>query len=740
MRLAAAAIAVWMILLALLALVEIQDPDFCFHVAWGRILSQDFAGAAHLTLGQDPDVARYAYSYWLYQILAAALYDVGPATVVASRLLLLLGTFLLAAVVAARRGATLRGIAPAFAAAVVVSEERFLDRPELLSFLLWTAALGLLLDGRTGRRAWPLLLLQTLWANVHPWFGLLPALWLSFAVGDRLDGRPRKLRSDALVLAGLLLAGSISPAGPRAWLGPLALARFLGGAGAPPFPIAEMMSPFASFQPSAAVWVFRIAAPVVLVAAWLARRRIGMGSVLTLVLAALLASAARRGMPLFALSFLALLPPGLDALSGVLARGSLGRRAGQAWLGLVAAVGVAGIVGIGTGMLFLLKDQDSRLGLRVSDSLPCWGAARFLAREKIEGPVFHPAVAAGPMLLENGARLEPYLDARWEGTRETLEAYRSIRSADDETIASVWDPLNGARGFQAVVLDFYEMPALLRLLAADPRWGILYRDPTAVVFARRHGANQQTIKKYEARLLLAAAGPDQAREEKLGRLVLRFLESRKPTLLEKVSFPFDAFYRANLALQLRSLPDAQVAYVDLLEREGGSLHWSRHRLEILNNLLYCLAGGEQHAAFAALLEALAREPSAGTEQRLTLQLHRARSLEQLGRSEEAEQLARAVAADGSASAEQRWAAWCRIASLRARAEDYQAAADALVRATRERPESAETYRSLGSLLDAELARPAEALAAYETFLRLGGRDSRIEQRAGELRAREGSRP
>src|SRR6266540_3202530 len=70
---------VWFAIVFLYSLTTITDPDLGFHIAWGRILLRDFAGARTVLLGQDPSVAVYAYSYWLYQLAVVALFDhLGP--------------------------------------------------------------------------------------------------------------------------------------------------------------------------------------------------------------------------------------------------------------------------------------------------------------------------------------------------------------------------------------------------------------------------------------------------------------------------------------------------------------------------------------------------------------------------------------------------------------------------------------------------------------------------------------
>lgn len=115
-----------------------------------------------------------------------------------------------------------------------------------------------------------------------------------------------------------------------------------------------------------------------------------------------------------------------------------------------------------------------------------------------------------------------------------------------------------------------------------------------------------------------------------------------------------------------------------------------------------------------------------------MRLQQARALELLGAGEKAEAIARPIATDRSATPQDRWAAWCRIASVRSQAEDYPAVAEALQRASQEIPSSADTYRSLGAVYDLELSKPAEALAAYRTFIALGGKDPLVEERIRSL--------
>lgn len=714
------------------ASTEIIDADFGRHLAFGRILLSDFGSVRHLTMGQGPEILHQAYSYWLYQVILAGLHDgLGPATVVVARVILLAAAFAGAFILALRWGSTMESAASALLLALALSHERFLDRPELFSFVFWTIALGLLIFHREERRIWLLVPLQILWVNTHLWFGLLPGMVAAFAAGDLLEKRGG-LRRGVLLLGAVLLATMVNPHGPAAWRSQFYLAQFLGRNYSLPFQIGEMMGPFTDYQTTLAVWVFRIAMPLILVSAIVGRKRVGWGAVFVLALAAILGARARRGIPLFALSSLVIIPILIDEARRRLPRAA--DRAAAALLVLVPILcGVAAAYGALSQRLFLAQDLDSRIGFRMSPRFAALDASRFLREQRIDGPIFHHPLAAGAIVMENGSRLSPFLDARWIGTPETIDAYQRLRTAGEETIGTIWRGIQGRYGFETVVLDFYEMPALLRHLSIDnPEWATVYVEPTAAVLCRRDGANRDAIRRLEGPLLLARLGPDAERERALGAEVLRVLRGGAPGVLEPARFPFEPFFRANYAVLLRYRYDAQAAYLDLLRSEGGTLRMSPHRIDVLNNLFWCLMESREVDAVDALAETLCGDRAVPDGQRRSIRLHQARAMEASGRNGRAEELARGIVSDRGAAPQDRWAAWCRIASLRTRTEDYAGVAEALSMAVKEMPSSAETYRSLGVVLDLKLDRPAEALEAYGKFRALGGREAFIEERIAAL--------
>lgn len=732
---AAAAAGLWLLVALLLSLTPISDADMGFHIAWGRILLEDFGGARTLTLGQHPSIVVYAYSYWLYQVAAAALFDgAGPWGVVLLRTLLVFGALLLAFGLAGRLGAPVWARATLLAFGVLVGQERFVDRPDLFSTLAWLAALWILVRHRHGRGVWALVPLQILWVNTHLFFSLLPVAHAAFAAGDFLQGN-RDLRRAALVLGALVLASFAGPAGPGAWSSQLLLAGFATGR-AVPVQIEELLSSYADYKNFLSVWVFRIGMPLCVAATIAGRKRIGPGAVLALLVPAVLSILARRTMTLFALTAVALVPSALEAIVARLP-GTVARAVRTAAVAAALLVALAGVAGLASGRIFLAQDRAMRVGRIGDPGFPGLGAARFLRDARVEGPIFHNPILAPALLLANGTRLTPFLDARWLGTDEAFAVYGKLVRAGDVEMADVWGEVRSAHPFEAVMLDFYEMPALLRSLHGDPRWAMVFADESAAVFCRRGGPNARVIEEFEPRLLAGRAKPDPDREAALGRQIVRSLGSPAPSLAAPLDFPWESFRRGNFALQIRSRPDAQAAYLELFRTERGSLHASPHRRDVLGNALWCLAESEQWEARAALCTALASFEDVEPRQRLGLRADALRALLRLGRAADLERAALALAGDPAAGPDDRWWAWTSVASAREAAGRYDESLEALRTASRARPDAAETHRAIGLMLDTRLDRPDEALRAYEIYRSLGGADSSIVERIGRLRAGPG---
>jgi tetratricopeptide (TPR) repeat protein len=485
-----------------------------------------------------------------------------------------------------------------------------------------------------------------------------------------------------------------------------------------------MVSPFAEDDPSLAVWVFRIVMPLSLAGAFLARKRTGWPLFTALLLAALLGASARRAISIYGCIALVAAPLLVDA---ALAR--IKPRSVRPATGLLAAALLAGVAGIGgllNGRIFLAQDKNFHVGSFGPPNYNVRPAAIFLRDQHVEGPILHPPVHAGPLLLENGDRLTPFLDARWLGTPETIDLFLRLRQADDRTIPALWTEVCASRQFQAVLLDFYEMPALLRRLWVDPDWAPVFIDDGGAVFVARRGPNRQLARSLERSVRAAVLDAPADVQERLAEATRAFLQSPRPPVWKGLEFPWASFYRANFGLQVREPRVAQAAYLKLLENENGSLWASTHRLDILGNLLWCLPPEETDAGIE-LLGALRAEPSLSAENRRSLLLQELRA-RVIRNDPKAEALAEEISRDREMTPQERQWAWAQIATGREQQEDWEGLLAALERAEQELTGTPQIWRSMGLVLDLRLQRTEEAAQAYRRFLELGGADSLVSQR------------
>jgi hypothetical protein len=164
---------------------------------------------------------------WGFQVLTHALWDgVGPSAVVLVRISLIVGLFLLLWLTARRLGASPGSAMLFLVLGMVAMRSRFLFRPGLVSLLLLALVVYVILAARPdGRRAWWLVLLQLLWANLHGYFLLGYLAVGAVALGHLLRGaagRQTGIRFAWLAVA-MLAVSFVNPAGVDGFWHPVAI-------------------------------------------------------------------------------------------------------------------------------------------------------------------------------------------------------------------------------------------------------------------------------------------------------------------------------------------------------------------------------------------------------------------------------------------------------------------------------------------------------------------------------------
>ena len=152
-----------------LCLLPVQETDLFFRLANGQeILRTGHVPGRNLFSFTFPD-QPYLDSAWLFDLAMAGLYQLGgfPA-VVLGKTAIVVATFVGAYLLLRRRGAGPMGTALVLAAAAFCMRERLVERPHVVSLLGEVVVLALLPALQNGRRrAWLLVPVVALWANLH---------------------------------------------------------------------------------------------------------------------------------------------------------------------------------------------------------------------------------------------------------------------------------------------------------------------------------------------------------------------------------------------------------------------------------------------------------------------------------------------------------------------------------------------------------------------------------------------
>ena len=204
---------------------KIADFDFWWHIKAGEIVWK-----THALISTDPfaytraGLPYLATHEWLSQIILFLVWHLGGATGV-----ILLRTLIVLAIAALLLSRNMRDIwlsAPLTILAVALALPGFVDRPQLFTFVLFTAffvlALGYLnlADGDTRSRRnilIALLVMEILWVNLHGGAALMGILIFAALFLQRLitlrTFRSPELRLLFLIGIGLCLALLVSPSG-----------------------------------------------------------------------------------------------------------------------------------------------------------------------------------------------------------------------------------------------------------------------------------------------------------------------------------------------------------------------------------------------------------------------------------------------------------------------------------------------------------------------------------------------
>ncbi len=488
----------WSAVAALFALVvafcltRLTDTDVWWHLAGGDLIRRTGAVPFGEPFSYTVPGLRWVDIHWLFQVALSFLYENGGTRALdLLKIVLITGLFMFL-FACGRRLAGTNAVVAALLLATIACQERFLVRPEIVSWILLAVTLGFLeraLAPETSTRTrrailWLALpLVQMLWVNVQGLFMLGPGL-IGLALLASLAGLRREAGTDRSVdlLAGLAcaaVASLLNPYGALALRLPFQLLfGHLGGESLLSRTIVEFQPTLSATPLTAAIVAFEILALLTAIALFANATRVTLFDVLVIVATGFLALRARRNIPLFAIAAVPVLL----------------RNARAAWadrLPIPRHLAPACLLGI--SLVFIQDVVSNRFYLRTpterwfgTGPIPYYfpeEAARFVDEAAIPGQVFHPLAAGG------------FLIHAWRGTRGVFIDGRNDPYLDG-VLASYLQAIADPVSFEELVRRYQittvlwphgralEAKPLLAYLARSPGWSLIHLDAGASVFLR----------------------------------------------------------------------------------------------------------------------------------------------------------------------------------------------------------------------------------------------------------------
>jgi hypothetical protein len=465
---------------------EMYEPDMWWHLAIGSDIIRNHA---------VPSVDRYtlaglgqAYhdSHWLFQVALSLANRMAGMAGVEGVMVGIWSLTLLVTLKAVRKWVSLQVAASIVFFAAMASMERYLPRPELVTYLM-LALFYLRLQEEKYRTSKDLILLavlQVLWTNCHGLFVMGPSLvgayWV-VAVLRGPHGPGSDFRALGKVLASVIIASLISPFGVRGWeYALLLLAEVNPEAVAALKAVGELSPTFGAAARSApAFWFFLvllIATPVAVVVSATRGRASAERSAIGIAMA-ILAMTGRRNIVLFALVAAPLLAEHSWWLRDVLER-----KVRRAFLVLPPLLMAASAAYALSGQYYLKMEIPSRFGWGITPSYYPHGLPEFLRKTGFQGNIFNSNTLGGFYLFHSFPGGVPLTDGRWEiYDRKLLDTIKRgwVDPALLQRIIAQYD----IRGF-LLQHPSPESRFLLPFLSHDPRWRLVYYDQAASFWAR----------------------------------------------------------------------------------------------------------------------------------------------------------------------------------------------------------------------------------------------------------------
>jgi len=552
---------------------ELSSLDVWWHLVIGRDILQNF---------QVPEVNIYSAgalnqpyhdSHWLFQVVLAVFHSVAGLNGPIFLMVLVWGLTLF---IVYREAHTYSGTSGAVFITFLVmgaSAERFLPRPEIITFLMIALFYALLRQAKyqTAAQVSLLVVLQIIWVNCHGLFVIGPFMvgcyWLFHAISFA-RGEENHFHQLSVVLLVICLSLLLSPYGTGALEYSFLLFSEVGK-DAPNYmqAVNELSPTFGEAAMGAsAFWFFVVLMGLMLASVAVGIRKLSISRVLIVGALCLAAFTGRRNIVLFAL---ASAPFVAEHLFCKFSQLKLKPIMDKALKGVLLAVLLGWSAYPLSGAYYLDMEIPARSRLGVTPDFFPHGLPDFIREHNIQGQVYNTNRLGGFYLYHLYPDRVPFLDGRWEIYGEPF--FMAKQTA-----------LSSYPAWQQWVAKYDVRSALLhhtssesRLLAPalyqDPNWSLVYYDFAASYFVKNSalGSAQPIVFSSISGIPNEDVRPDSRfmlnafyRNMGLKPLLLANLKQLLTTGLHKKNVLFEM---AKINLDLNRLEQASTYYLQLLD-------------------------------------------------------------------------------------------------------------------------------------------------------------------------------
>jgi hypothetical protein len=478
-RLAWAALTASVFAIGSYLVVEVYSIDVWWHIVIGTDILDELS---------VPTVDRYAVaalgnpyhdSHWLFQAVLAVFHAIGGFVGVQLYTMLLWIGALVGCYVATRKWVGMLPAAVLLYAVGMASVERFLPRPELVTFVMIPWFYHLMETGRyrSLRHLFVLCALQVVWANSHGLFVIGPFIVGSILLGTiiaRFRGDAPDLFPAARALLAVLGASIVSPFGLSGWSYALLLMTEAGSGGPEVMQKLGELSPTfgAAARSGQAFWFFLLLLMLTVVGFVHAVARMRF-SPRMLVVVGLCAAAmsGRRNIVLFALISAPFIAETLRDLPlwGTVKRAPAAlavtlAMAGWSWYPL-------------SGAYYLHMEIPARAGVGVTPSFFPHEVPGYLDAIGFSGNVLNSNTLGGFFLYHGYPEQLPLTDGRWEAYDPGV--LERVRAATFDSDGWQWAIKHSDLGAVLLAHTSAEAKSLLPSLSEATDWKLVYYDSAA---------------------------------------------------------------------------------------------------------------------------------------------------------------------------------------------------------------------------------------------------------------------